>query len=224
MSGARYPDLQVLALGGLVGCAGPATTMHHAMGQPIAVIEKPSSNRGVVRYETNRALTGMGHERYSSAEDAWGPRPPDELARRLFARGGIERVHINSNVITIDLSRGYDVSGIKEIIEGLYTFYPPGAEAPAAADAVAAASESSEVAEATAAQAPTDATGGPAPEMATDTSDQVDAAGPPVAAEAAAAEEPAADEPAADEPAAETVAEASDPAHVSPVEAESPTA
>ncbi len=33
------------------------------MGQPIVVVEKPSiANPGMVRFETNRALTGMGHE------------------------------------------------------------------------------------------------------------------------------------------------------------------
>ena len=185
--------------------------MPGAMGQPIAVNEKPSSNRGVVRYETNRALTGMGHERYTRLEDAWGDRPPDELARRLFARGGIDRVHINSNVVTIDLTRGYDAVGIKEIIENLYIYYPPGSEVPAEAGAVAAANDVSDVAEATAAAAPTDPQGGAAPEMATDTSLQHDSAGPPVI------EPPAAAEPAADDVA---VAEA----HVSPVEAEASAA
>jgi hypothetical protein len=34
------------------------------MGQPVTVIEKPSSVSGVVRFETNRPLTGMGHEIY----------------------------------------------------------------------------------------------------------------------------------------------------------------
>ena len=38
------------------------------MGQPVTVIEKPSSHPGVVRYETNRALTGMGHEVYRSLD------------------------------------------------------------------------------------------------------------------------------------------------------------
>ncbi|MCU1453954.1 MAG: hypothetical protein JWN46_2100 [Acidimicrobiales bacterium] len=223
--------------------------MPGAMGQPIAVIEKPSSNRGVVRFETNRALTGMGHERYTRSEDAWGDRPPDELARRLFARGGIDRVHINSNVVTVDLTRGFDASGIKEIIEGLYIHYPPGAETADTADPVAAAGDPAEVAEATAEQAPTDTQGGPAPEMATDTAEQADAAGPPIAppadaaepptdevvaepaavdevapepaaADEAAADTPAAEESAADEPVATKVAGDGARPHVSPVEAE----
>ena len=68
------------------------------MGQSIVVLEKPSSNPGVVRFETNRAITGMGHERYVAGTEVWGHRPPDELARRLLARGGVAGVQINGNV------------------------------------------------------------------------------------------------------------------------------
>ena len=100
------------------------------MGQPITVVEKPSSNPGVVRFEINRSITGMGHERYGSAEDAITDRPPDELARRLFARGGIDRVHINSNVITLDLHKGASTDGIGELIEELFIYYGPGVEVP----------------------------------------------------------------------------------------------
>ena len=99
------------------------------MGQPVTVIEKPSSHAGVVRYETNRVLTGMGHERYTSAEQAVGERPADVLARRLFERGGIAALHVNGSVITVELEKS-DASGIKEIIEGLYTYYLPGVEPP----------------------------------------------------------------------------------------------
>lgn len=98
------------------------------MGQPVTVVEKPSSNLGVVRFEINRSITGMGHERYTSAEDALSDRPPDELARRLFTHGGVERLHINSNVITIELMRGASSDGIREIIEDLFTYYRPGVE------------------------------------------------------------------------------------------------
>ena len=98
--------------------------MPTAMGQPIAVTEKPSASRGVVRFETNRALTGMGHERYRSLEDAWGTRPPDVLARRLLETGAVDGVHINSNVVTVDLAHGHTSAGLREIIENLYIFYP----------------------------------------------------------------------------------------------------
>jgi hypothetical protein len=94
------------------------------MGQSIVVTEKPSSTRGIVRFETNRALTGMGHERYEAGTEVWGNRPPDELARRLLAEPSVARVHVNGNMVTIDLTKGYDASGLREIIEDLYRFYP----------------------------------------------------------------------------------------------------
>jgi hypothetical protein len=99
------------------------------MGQPVTVIEKPSSRAGVVRYEINRVLTGMGHEVYRNAPGPGSKRPPDELARRLFARGGIRTVHVNGSMITIELASN-DTAGIKEIIENLYTYYVPGVEPP----------------------------------------------------------------------------------------------
>lgn len=100
------------------------------MGQPVTVIEKPSSRAGVVRYEINRTLTGMGHERYRAERPVEGDRPPDVLARRLFERGGIDGIHINSNVITLDLAKGAGTEGITDIIEDLYTYYRPGVEVP----------------------------------------------------------------------------------------------
>ena len=106
------------------------------MGQPVTVIEKPSSRAGVVRFETNRVLTGMGHERYTSAEQAVGAHPADVLARRLFERGGIRAVHVNGSVVTIELEAN-DASGIKEIIEGLYTYYLPGVEPPSDEELIA---------------------------------------------------------------------------------------
>lgn len=98
------------------------------MGQSIVVTEKPSSNAGVVRYETNRALTGMGHEHYRAGDEVWGNRPPDELARRILARGGVSAVHVNANIITVDLQKGHGADGIRDIVENLYRFYPDAAE------------------------------------------------------------------------------------------------
>jgi hypothetical protein len=98
------------------------------MGQPVTVIEKPSSTPGVVRYEINRTITGMGHENYRSAADAVGPTPADELARRLFERGGIASLHMNANMITVHLADASPPTGIKEIIEGMYIYYGPGVE------------------------------------------------------------------------------------------------
>ncbi|MBX3315182.1 MAG: hypothetical protein KF906_12785 [Actinobacteria bacterium] len=99
------------------------------MGQSIVVTEKPSSVRGVVRFETNRALTGMGHERYVAGEEVWGDRPPDELARRLLARDSVARVQVNGNMVTVDLNKGFDSTGLVEVIENLYRFYPDVEEA-----------------------------------------------------------------------------------------------
>ncbi len=98
------------------------------MGQPVTVIEKSSSTPGVLRFETNRTLTGMDHEIFRSGEDAVGDRPIDHLTRRLFGRGGIKIVSANSNIITVTLLDAAPPGGIKEIIETLYTFYLPGVE------------------------------------------------------------------------------------------------
>lgn len=99
------------------------------MGQPITVVATPSSRSGVVRYETNRALTGMGHERYREGDEILGVAPADELARRLFARGGIEGVHINGNVITIEFADS-STDGIEDVISGLYLYWVEGREVP----------------------------------------------------------------------------------------------
>ncbi len=96
------------------------------MGQPISVVRKPSSRPGIVRLETNRTLTGMGHERYASASDVTGDRPPDELARRLFERGGVRSVHIHSNVVTVELDPSADAAGLEDIVRELYIHYRPG--------------------------------------------------------------------------------------------------
>jgi hypothetical protein len=96
------------------------------MGQPITVTAKPTATPGVVRFETNRNLTGMGHERFRSAEDAVGNRPVDELARQLFARGGIDRLHVYGNVLTVDVSKGASADGLTEVIHDLFVHYRPG--------------------------------------------------------------------------------------------------
>lgn len=107
------------------------------MGQPITVVEKPTSTKGVVRFETNRSLTGMGHEHYRSAADATGVRPPDELARRLFATGGVDNVHIYGNIITIDCAKGYDGSDLAKVIHELFIHYTPGVVPPSDEELIA---------------------------------------------------------------------------------------
>ena len=89
------------------------------MGQLVAVTEKPSSTRGVVRFEINRSLSGMGHEHFGSVEDAWGNTPSDELARRFFATGQVAGVHVYGNIITVDLLKGHDSEGLAEVLLSL---------------------------------------------------------------------------------------------------------
>ena len=100
------------------------------MGQPVAVVEKPTSRPGVVRLEANRSLTGMGHERFTDPEQAVGPRPAAELARRLFATGRVDAVHIYQNVATVDVKKGFSADGLADVLENLYIYWTPGKEPP----------------------------------------------------------------------------------------------
>lgn len=98
------------------------------MGQPVTVVEKRGARLGVVRFEINRSITGMGHELYRSVDDAQGDHPAAVLARGLLERPGIDSVHVNSNVITVHLATGADADGIKELIEDLFLYYREGVE------------------------------------------------------------------------------------------------
>src|SRR3954469_2898090 len=93
------------------------------MGQPITVVEKHSHRPGVLRFEINRPLSGMGHERYLAGKVIEGNRPPDELARRLIDQGGVDAVHIYDNMITVDLSKGATGDGLIDVIRELFLFY-----------------------------------------------------------------------------------------------------
>ena len=100
------------------------------MGQLVAVTEKASTSPGVVRFELNRALTGMGHEHFRSPEEAFGPRPAAELARRLFATGKVESVHVYANIVTVDLAKGASSDGLAEVVRYLYQYWKPGMAPP----------------------------------------------------------------------------------------------
>ncbi|MBC49833.1 MAG: hypothetical protein CMF24_08950 [Ilumatobacter sp.] len=104
------------------------------MGQMVAVTEKPSSTPGVVRFEINRTLSGQGHERFRSVLDAHGATPSDELARRLFGTGQVAGVHVYSNIITVDLEKGFDSAGLSDLVRDMYTYWKPGVEPPSLAD------------------------------------------------------------------------------------------
>jgi hypothetical protein len=98
------------------------------MGQSVAVSEKPTGRAGVIRFEVNRPLTGMGHERYRSLGDCTGDRPPDILARRLLEHGGIKAVHVYGNQVTVELDPLGSSDGLIDIVRGLFTHYLEGVE------------------------------------------------------------------------------------------------
>lgn len=104
------------------------------MGEPVSVIEKASANHGVVRFETNRSFTGMGHERYTVGDTIIDNRPPDAIARLLFATGNVAKVHVYAQTITVTLAQGATSSGLKEVIEDLFIHYKPGVEVPTEAN------------------------------------------------------------------------------------------
>lgn len=100
------------------------------MGEPVSVIQSNSTNGRRVRFETNRALTGMGHERYVAGEEIYGERPPDEIAKALFAHGGVAAVHVYAQTITVTLEDGASADGLKELVEDMYIYYRPGVPVP----------------------------------------------------------------------------------------------
>ena len=70
------------------------------MGQAITVTVRPGVRGDVRHFELNRSLTGMQTHRYTAADTVTGTKPPDELARRLFALG-VSAVTIYSSVVTV---------------------------------------------------------------------------------------------------------------------------
>ena len=104
------------------------------MGQPVTAVEKQTGNPAVVRYEINRTITGMGHEHYDSPPDPLYDRAVDELARRLFATGKVQSVHVNSNVITVQLRGDARATSFTSIIEDLFLYYREGVPVPSPED------------------------------------------------------------------------------------------
>ena len=104
------------------------------MGQQIAVVAKPSPTPGIMRYEANRNLTGMGHESFHTAADAVGPRPAASLARQLLATGKVDAVHVFGNIITVDITKGHDSSGLDDVVSDLYQYWKPGMAPPSFED------------------------------------------------------------------------------------------
>jgi len=98
------------------------------MGLAINVTEHPTPTVGVFRFEADRGITGMAHERYASAADVIFDRPPDRLATLLFARGGVTHVHIYGNQVTVTLESGANTLGISELIQSLFIHYREGVQ------------------------------------------------------------------------------------------------
>jgi hypothetical protein len=64
------------------------------MGQMVGVVERKSTTPGVVRFELNRSLSGMGHERFASVVDAIGSKPSATLPPQFFATRNVDSVHV----------------------------------------------------------------------------------------------------------------------------------
>jgi hypothetical protein len=99
------------------------------MGQLVSVVKQSTAKNGIIRYETNRSLTGSGHETYVAGREIVSDRAPDELAKRLFAMGDgqqVQAIHIFSNIVTVELAPHGSADGIETLIRDLYTHYLPG--------------------------------------------------------------------------------------------------
>ena len=103
------------------------------MGQLITVSCRDGVRPEVKHFALNRSLTGMQTRRYRSPDDMTGEKPPDELARRLFALGGIDSVTIYSSVVTVSAPAWHweDIADkVADTIANLFIY--SGAGAPAA--------------------------------------------------------------------------------------------
>ncbi len=133
------------------------------MGQPVDVKQTAAGVPGRIRFELNRTLTGQGHERFTSAAQAIGPRPAAELARRLFSSGVVTGVHLFANIVTVDLVPGSRDGDLAQIVTDLHQYWKPGMKppsveelmakvAPAVVDATSSASSAGSVPELSAAE------------------------------------------------------------------------
>lgn len=100
------------------------------MGELVSVVEKPSTRPGIARFELNRSLSGMGHERFASADSVFGDSASANVARQLFASGRVSQVHIYANVVTVELERGFDSTGLADVMSEMYRYWKPGVEPP----------------------------------------------------------------------------------------------
>ena len=106
------------------------------MGQPVTFLTTTAPKPGVLRFELNRSLTGMGHERYRAGDEIRGNRPPDVLARRIFAAGDVEAIHMYGSMVTVYLASN-DAGDMETVLRELYTYYVPGVEIPSDEELIA---------------------------------------------------------------------------------------
>lgn len=107
------------------------------MGQPVAVEQKSGGTAAIIRFETNRSLTGMGHERFTSVAEAKGTRPAAVVARRLLESGQVAWVHVFGNIVTVQLASGASQSGLDAIVRDLYQYWKPGMTPPSVEELLA---------------------------------------------------------------------------------------
>jgi hypothetical protein len=116
------------------------------MGQSITVTVRAGVRGDVRHFELNRSLTGMQTHRYTASEPVTGSKPPDELARRLFALG-VSAVTIYSSSVTVvapSETWGALQAKVEDTLTNLFIFYREGALPPPATPAVAPAEEPTE--------------------------------------------------------------------------------
>lgn len=106
------------------------------MGQPVTFLSTTSPKPGVLRFELNRSLTGMGHERYRAGEEIRGTRPPDVLAGRIFEAGAVESIHMYGSMVTVHLAEN-EPGDLETVLRELYTYYVPGVEIPSDEELIA---------------------------------------------------------------------------------------
>ena len=106
------------------------------MGQPVTFLTTTSPKPGVLRFELNRSLTGMGHERYRAGEEIRGNHSADVLASRIFAAGDIETIHMYGSMVTVYLASN-DPGDLETVLRELYTYYVPGVEIPSDEELIA---------------------------------------------------------------------------------------
>ena len=117
-------------------CVGVLTSLSR-VGQPVDVKQTVAGAPGRIRFELNRTLTGQGHERFTSAAQAIGPRPAAELARRLFTSGVVTGVHLFANIVTVDLVPGSRDGDLAQIVTDLHQYWKPGMKPPSVEELMA---------------------------------------------------------------------------------------